>query len=56
MVAESIAGDGGGGRAIANTGKFNVGIFLSIKIIWRLPNKLITQKHLRDSNASLIGF
>lgn len=57
MVAESIPGEGKKKkRAIANTVENLRWTFFSIRKFWRLPNKLIIQKHLRDSNASIIDF
>lgn len=50
MVAESIPGKKKK-KAIANTVEN-----FSIRKFWRLPDKLIIQKHVRDSNASIIDF
>lgn len=58
MVAESIPGEEKKKKeekkAIANTVENLTWAFFSMRKFWRLPNKLIIQKHLRDSNASLI--
>lgn len=58
-MAESIPGEGKKEkkkRAIANSVENLTWTFFSIRKFWRLPNKLIIQKHLRDSSASIIDF